>query len=291
MALTGGSTKADPQGYKHRLGGFSVDEFKSRVGKLRGLAASNLFVVQLPTAGFDRVGGNPRLGETYEGENLNILCNATEIPGRNIDTMRRQHGVVHSMVANGKSITDVTLNFYLTNDYYVRSYFENWQNQIIENEGAYNVNYYKNYAKSIKIYQLRRGESFPIFNKDLGFDIDLPPEIENRIPGINPVELFGSGFGIGGIDIGDILNGNLSVALFSQENIVYSVELLKAYPSVISPISLSNEADGLSQMSVSITYESWKSSNDFANNKKTFGDTIGDAIDDVFGAIVGALGF
>lgn len=280
---------ADPQNFTHKLGGFSVEEFKSRVGKLRGFASPNLFVVQLPVSDFVRTGGDPRQGSQFDGQTLNVLCNSAEIPGRNIDTVFRQHGVLTSHIANGRSVADMTLNFHLTNDYYVRTYFENWQNQTIENEPPYNTNYYKNYAKTIKIIQIRKGESFPIFNRELGFDVDLPPEISNRLPGITPVELFGTGFGIGGIDIGDVLGGDLSVALFSQENVVYEVELQNAFPTVISPVSLTNDADGISQMSVTLAYDNWKSSNDFANNKRTIADTIGDAIDGVIGAVVGAI--
>lgn len=304
MAFVPQSTPITSETFGHKLGGFSVDEFRARVGKMRGLAMANMFVVQLPVGNFKRTGtGADRLGPGFDAQMLNVLCTSVELPGRNIDSTNRQYGLLNSAVANGRSVGEVVLNFHLTNDYYVRSYFEEWQRQIVQNKPPYKVNYYKNYVKPIRILQLRKGESFPIFSTDLGIDLKIPPEIANRIPDINPIELFGSGYGIGGIDIGDILNGgNLTVALFSQENVVYEIELIDAYPSIISPIALDNEPDGLSRMSVTLTYRNWNSTADFAANRKTIADRVGDLIDDAFDYVIdtginlgkqvlGAIGF
>jgi hypothetical protein len=65
-------------------------------------------------------------------------------------------------VAYGYAVDDVSLTFYALNDYGTRKYFDSWRN-IVLNEDANIAGYKKEYAKDVKIHQLRK----PI--KNLGF--------------------------------------------------------------------------------------------------------------------------
>ena len=79
---------------------YSIDEFKSQVGKSGGFAMNNLFKVYLP----------PILGES---RSMNLLCKAVGIPGRQIQSQEKIMGLVNKKVANGFIVDDVTLTFYL----------------------------------------------------------------------------------------------------------------------------------------------------------------------------------
>ena len=56
-----------------------------------------------------------------------------------------------------------------------------------------------------------------------------------------------------GFDIGPI---SFDLDLFAAS--IYSVELLDAFPTTINSIELSNEADGLVEMSVQFSFTNWQ---------------------------------
>ena len=87
-----------------------IDDFKSQVSRAGGFSAQNLFKVTLPRiAGAPLGGSNPR--------ELNMLCKAMGIPGRQVQSTEKTIGTVVKKVANGYVTDDVTLTFYAMNDY------------------------------------------------------------------------------------------------------------------------------------------------------------------------------
>jgi hypothetical protein len=57
------------------------------------------------------------------------------------------------------------------NDYKIRTYFESWQALAID-PNTHEIGYLNEYAKTVKIHQLKRGIGLPIYS-DRIFDIDL----------------------------------------------------------------------------------------------------------------------
>ena len=257
---------------------YSVDQFKAKVSSDRGLARSNLFVVQLPAFGED-------------GGDLNIMCKATQIPGKVISTAERAYGVLPRQVATGAAFENISLVMHLSNTYKIKKYFDDWQNKIVDNNSPNTVGWYSDYAsQSIIIRQLRKGESFATLSIPSPIDLPLPSIIKDRLPTLGLPNIGGTGIGVGGVDVGDILTGgNLNLAIFSKDNVVYECELFEAYPTRISAIELSNELDGLVELTVDITYHKWVDLNGATNNRN-IGDTVNDAIDSIFGAAINATG-
>ena len=122
-------------------------------------------------------------------------------------------------IAYGYAVDDLSMTFYLMNDYGVKEYFDAWRNSAIPEDGgnAFTSNYKSSYAKSITIHQLR--QPLKGFSRQVG-----------------PIR-FGLGLGGGS---------------------VYSVELLEAFPVSTSAIELNNELDGLVQLTVTFAYTNWK---------------------------------
>ena len=204
----------------------SVDELKALANTKLGFARANRFLVTFPTS----FGGSGGLlgsvlgllnlgGGGASGRELNILCSNTTLPAKVTLTSDRRIGMEFQKVAYGYAVDDISMTFYLMNDYGVKEYFDAWRNTAIPEEGsnAFTSSYKSSYAKSINIHQLR--QPLAGFSKQIG-----------------PIR-FGLGLGGGS---------------------VYSVELLEAFPIATSAIELNNELDGLVQLSVTFAYTNWR---------------------------------
>ncbi len=203
----------------------SVDELKALANTKLGFARPNRFLVTLPT----NFGGGGGLlqgiiglitggGGGASGRELNILCASASMPGKVTLTNDRRIGMEFQKVAYGYAVDDVSMTFYLMNDYGVKEYFDAWRNTAIpeEGRGAFTSNYKSQYAKSVSIHQLR--QPLAGISKQIG-----------------PIR-FNAGIGGGS---------------------VYSVELLDAFPIATSAIELNNELDGLIQLTVTFAYTNW----------------------------------
>lgn len=154
----------------------SIEELKGLVNTKLGLAMANNFVIHIPaTQGFQGfnipgIGGfspPPLPIPGFEGgqatsREIDLLCETAEIPGQQILTSERVIGMTRERVANGYASPDVSLQFLLLNDYGIKRYFDAWKSSIL-NEETGEVAYKRDYAKDIKIRQLRK----PIVNKQV----------------------------------------------------------------------------------------------------------------------------
>ena len=204
----------------------SVDELKALANTKLGFARPNRFLVTFPTSfggsggilgsvlGLLNIGGGGA-----SGRELNILCSNTTLPAKITLTSERRIGMEFQKIAYGYAVDDLSMTFYLMNDYGVKEYFDAWRNSAIPEDGgnAFTSNYKSSYAKSITIHQLR--QPLKGFSRQVG-----------------PIR-FGLGLGGGS---------------------VYSVELLEAFPVSTSAIELNNELDGLVQLTVTFAYTNWR---------------------------------
>ena len=210
----------------------TIDEFKSQVGKSGGFAYNNLFKVFLP----------PILGES---RSMNLLCKGVGIPGRQIQTAEHVIGIQNTKIANGFLFDDVTLTFYLMNDFKVRTYFEKWQDLCIkrgQNDGAYEVGYYNDYTHPIIIQHIKKGTSFPIKKKKIFDSGKLPSSIANRLPKLGPL---------------DLAQGEIDLDFITGDKITYTCMLDKAFPTSLQAIELNNDEASVLEVSVQVSYRDW----------------------------------
>jgi hypothetical protein len=159
----------------------TIEELKSLVAKGDGFAHTNLYYVLFPR---DVIVGDQ---DPYVH---GVLCTSVTLPSKQLMTVNREIGMIRQEVVHGFVEPNVSMTFRILNDQSTRKYFDAWQKRALAAypneedalEGRFEVNYPSEYMRQIKIFQLKKGISFPVFNKfadkDLGpinlvFDLDL----------------------------------------------------------------------------------------------------------------------
>lgn len=207
----------------------SIEQLKGLISSKDGIARGNVYKVQLPSL------------TGASASTVDLLCSAVNIPGRQIMTTNKRIGVINQKVAYDQVYDDVNLSFLLLNDYGIRTYFDNWQAQIIDQETS-EIGFLNDYAKTVQIQQLRKGFSQPIYSTSLGIP-KLPADIQNNLPKIGPF---------------DFAQGQLEIDFASSDKAVYTCELFQAYPTSVGIIELGNQVEGLMEMTVQLSYRNWK---------------------------------
>lgn len=168
----------------------SIDSFKATISKHGGLAHTNRFAVimQPPQQSLLNINIQDQITNLASGESfkwqslindprdLAMLCESVSFPGRRIHTFDYQSVRNNLKVPNGYENEDVTCMFHLTNDYYLKKMFENWQNMIIDFQ-TYKTGYLRDYASDIVIQQLNHA-NLPTYGVRL---IDAYPTTINSV--------------------------------------------------------------------------------------------------------------
>ena len=137
----------------------SIEELKGLISQSGGMAVPNLYRVELPS-----INGTSL-------RDLNLLCKATNLPGRQVMTNNRIIGAVDQKVAYSIATEDINMSFHVSNDYKIRKYFEDWQALAID-PNTYEIGYLNEYAKPVKIHQLKKGIGVALFDNNF-INIDL----------------------------------------------------------------------------------------------------------------------
>jgi hypothetical protein len=138
-----------------------VDDIKAVVGNQGGFARTNFFAVTF----------NGPASITPDPVIVNALCESAQLPGRSISTF--EHGMIRHAIKRpyGYINDDVTLTFYVTNDFYIKKLWEAWLNTVI-NDVNDKVGYRDDYAQDIvisvlnlnhnEIHQVTLTKAYPI---------------------------------------------------------------------------------------------------------------------------------
>lgn len=149
----------------------SIEDIKALANTKLGFARPNKFLVTMPTVG---VGGGLLAGliGAFSGggggaspRELNILCSNATMPAKQVLTNDRRIGMEYQKMAYGYAVDDVSMTFYLMNDYGIKDYFDSWRSTILDEVGQAS-NYKNEYAKTVTIHQLR--QPLKGFSKQLG---------------------------------------------------------------------------------------------------------------------------
>lgn len=137
---------------------FEIEKMKQAISARNGLARQNLFRIELPL----RVGGvllSQGLGGESNKEVLNVMCTATQLPGRQMLSSDRVIGFKPEKMVYGYETPDVNLSFYDNNKYTIRRYFEAWQNRIIS-PSTKEVRFKGSYSADVYIGQYDHAENY-----------------------------------------------------------------------------------------------------------------------------------
>lgn len=220
----------------------SIENLLSTIASKDGIALPNIYRVYLPS--FSYLG--PR--------EMDVLCTSVNLPGRQIMTLDKKIGSIFEKVAYDQAYDDINMSFLMLNDYGARKYFESWQNLALDQD-TYTIGYKTDYARNVKIQQLRKG-----------LEINAP----------NLLQSVASRFA-------DQILDNVDLPInIGAKDVVYECELMDAFPTTMDMIQLGNsQNDQVLQLNVQLSYKNWRST---ANEISL---TAGR--DDIFRQIVGRI--
>lgn len=143
-----------------------IDKFKSTISKRGGLAPVNRFAVYMaiPLISFDpqdliakvfdqgaNTGGG--LVGLNDPRDVSILCDSITMPGRQIATNDMQTNLLAVKMPYSYMNDDVSISFHITNDHFMKKYFEKWFNQIFDRRSM-TMKYRSQYSTDIIVQQL-----------------------------------------------------------------------------------------------------------------------------------------
>lgn len=231
-----------------------IEQLKGALISKNGIAVTNQYSVEMPTS----VGiTNKSKLSGLDPRDANILCKNVSMPGKQILTLDRQMGLFNEKVVNGFAVDDVSMTFYALNDYGIKKYFDSWRRVMIGEERLSNATLE---SKEVSVETGQTPESIenkkrkseelgstknPLRRGTVAYKNDYVAPIkihQLRKP------IMRAGFDLGPLSIDFDLLGSS----------IYSVELVDAFPTTISSIELSNDADGLVEVSVQFSYTNWR---------------------------------
>lgn len=149
----------------------SIDNLKSTISKRGGLAKSNRFQVIFTPPQGSLLGAEGLIGAITSGggiksaindpRDISLLCESASIPGRQISTI--------DYVAEKQSVKipytfineDITCSFLLTNDYYMKTMFDNWLEKVFDSN-SYRAKFKSDFTSDIVIQQLN-SSNIPVY--------------------------------------------------------------------------------------------------------------------------------
>ncbi len=164
-------------------------------------------------------------GTNMTMRDINLVCRDLLLPGRQIASIDKKIGGLTTKIAYEQLTEDINMNFVVMNDYGIRKYFEAWQ-ELAVNPNTLEVGYKSAYTKPVTIQQLAKtglrdvNKKFAtnIFNTDLSLSINID---------------------------------------LPEERPIYECLLINAYPTTMNAIQLNNEANGLVELNVQLSYDRW----------------------------------
>ena len=152
----------------------SIDTFKSNVMSHGGLAQANRFNIifkppQMSLINLDpsnlianALGGNFSLKDLInDPRDISMLCQTATIPGRQITTFETSDRDAARKIPYGYMDMEVNCTFLLTEDYYMKTIFDNWM-QVVFNTSNYHPNYKDKFVTDVRIQQLNK-KNRPIY--------------------------------------------------------------------------------------------------------------------------------
>jgi hypothetical protein len=139
-----------------------IDKFKSVISKRGGLAPQNRFAVYmaLPLISFDpqnliaKVFNQGTQSPFFnDPRDISILCDSVTLPGRQISTTEVQTNLLAVKTPYTYINDDVQMSFHITNDHFMKKFFENWFNRMFD-RSKMTMKYRSQYTTDIIVQQL-----------------------------------------------------------------------------------------------------------------------------------------
>ena len=147
----------------------SIDTLKSTINRRGGIARGNRFAVYVshPSKGMNSLlnfnpanllsnlisGQGVRIGDFIQDpRDIFLLCQSCTMPGKRIMTTEATHNHHNTKKPYSAATDEVTMTFLMTNDYYMKKYFDMWQEMIIDTSHEHYKAFYKREYCSCLLY-------------------------------------------------------------------------------------------------------------------------------------------
>jgi|TARA_B110000091_G_scaffold74463_1_gene82068 hypothetical protein len=207
-----------------------IDTMKSTINRRGGLARGNRYAVYIshPSKSINSLlGYNPAtlLSNLISGDGVNIadfindprdmflLCQTASMPGKRILTTEAMHNHHMTKKPYSAATDEVSMSFLLTNDYYIKKYFDMWQEMIIDTAGRHYKAFYKDeYSTDIIIQQLSSSN-------------DVIPGYTIKLENAYPIT-------VGAIDLSEGSDGMMELSVTFEYDNFKSVGLIDGFEDV-----------------------------------------------------------
>jgi len=149
----------------------SIDNLKSIISKRGGLAKTNRFQIFFTPPQGNLLSTQGLVGAITSGgglksmvndpRDISLLCENVTIPGRQIATLDYQADKQAVKIPYSFINEDVTCSFLLTNDYYMKTMFDDWLEQVFNTE-SYRAKFKKDFTSDVVIQQLNE-KNIPVY--------------------------------------------------------------------------------------------------------------------------------
>jgi len=198
-------------------------QFLANVQKHGGIAKANKFLVHGFSGEFITQLSKTDSDLREKLRDMKFYCDIVALPGRNLATSPFRSGsITREYIHSNNFAGTMNLNFTLTDDMFVKDFFDKWQDAILpltENKKSHQniAKYPKDYSCNFQISKLTN-------------DLVERPAIQNFAGPINTVTF------------GDY---------------IYTVKLRDAFPKNVNPIQLSFSSQENLKLSVELAFSSW----------------------------------
>ena len=209
----------------------SIDTMKSTINRRGGVARGNRFAVYVnhPSKSMNSlINYNPAtlLSNLISGQGVNvadfiqdprdlfILCTSCSIPGKRISTTEATHNHNLSKKPYSAATDEVSMTFMLTNDYYIKKYFDMWQEMIVDTSGEHYKTFHKNeYCSDVTIQQLSASN-------------DVVPGYTVKLENAYPIQ-------VGAVELSSGSEGLMEVSITWEYDNFRSVGLIDGFEDVV----------------------------------------------------------
>ena len=204
---------------------------KSTINRRGGIARGNRFAVYVshPSKGMNSLlGYNPAtlLSNLISGDGVNVgdfiqdprdiflLCQSCTIPGKRIMTTEATHNHHNTKKPYSAATDEVTMTFLMTNDYYMKKYFDMWQEMIIDTSHEHYKAFYKrDYCSDVTIQQLSSSN-------------DVVPGYTVKLENAYPIQ-------VGALELGNGADGLMELSITWEYDNFRSIGLVDGFEDVV----------------------------------------------------------
>ena len=209
----------------------SIDTLKSTINRRGGIARGNRFAVYVshPSKGMNSLlnfnpanllsnlisGQGVRIGDFIQDpRDIFLLCQSCTMPGKRIMTTEATHNHHNTKKPYSAATDEVTMTFLMTNDYYMKKYFDMWQEMIIDTSHEHYKAFYKReYCSDVSIQQLSASN-------------DVVPGYTIKLENAYPIQ-------VGALELGNSADGLMELSITWEYDNFRTVNMVDGFEDVV----------------------------------------------------------